>query len=313
MTRAAGKHPGARPLHSLPHGLGKGELALWVGAAAVVVAAHMAGGWYLQNMPAGEAPAIEAAPAIMMELTPLPTEPEAAPAGILEPAPEPVEEPAIEEPVIEETIEEPAEAPPPEPVEQSPSSEPAPEVLPDPVEQAVAEPDVAEPEQVVLPEVALMVPQPRPARGPPKPAPQKPEPQKPEQKRPEKKAEPQKPVARAASRPAAGAPAAAAPRAAQPAIGSGVSPARWHSRLTAHIRRHQRKPRGGAASGTAVVKFTVNAGGALVALSLARSSGNAALDAAALESVRRAAPMPAPPDGLPASAMTVMQPIRYAR
>ena len=58
----------------------------------------------------------------------------------------------------------------------------------------------------------------------------------------------------------------------------------------------QRQPRG-VGRGRAVVSFTVAGGGGLAALGLAASSGNARLDRAALDIVRRAAPFPAPPPG----------------
>lgn len=50
-------------------------------------------------------------------------------------------------------------------------------------------------------------------------------------------------------------------------------------------------------SGAAVVAFTISSSGRLAALSLARSSGNAALDKAALRQIRRAVPFPKPPAG----------------
>lgn len=56
------------------------------------------------------------------------------------------------------------------------------------------------------------------------------------------------------------------------------------------------RPRVGA-RGTAVVAFTIAPGGGLSAVSVARSSGSARLDRAALAVIRRAAPFPAPPSG----------------
>jgi protein TonB len=51
------------------------------------------------------------------------------------------------------------------------------------------------------------------------------------------------------------------------------------------------------AQGTALVAFTVGADGGLASVRLARASGNADLDAAALDHIRRAAPFPSPPPG----------------
>ncbi|MEO0771612.1 MAG: TonB family protein [Pseudomonadota bacterium] len=56
------------------------------------------------------------------------------------------------------------------------------------------------------------------------------------------------------------------------------------------------RPRG-VGRGTAVVAFRVSGSGGLSGASIARSSGNAQLDQAALSMVRRAAPFPAPPPG----------------
>ncbi|MBR9862727.1 MAG: energy transducer TonB [Rhodobacteraceae bacterium] len=56
------------------------------------------------------------------------------------------------------------------------------------------------------------------------------------------------------------------------------------------------KPRVGA-RGTAVIAFSVTARGTLAAVSVARSSGSAALDQAAVRLIRKAAPFPPPPAG----------------
>lgn len=64
------------------------------------------------------------------------------------------------------------------------------------------------------------------------------------------------------------------------------------------MRRISRVPRPRVGSrGTAVVSFTIAASGGLSGLSIARSSGNAQLDQAALRMIRRAAPFPRPPAG----------------
>ncbi|MBN8294934.1 energy transducer TonB, partial [Rhodobacter sp. NTK016B] len=51
------------------------------------------------------------------------------------------------------------------------------------------------------------------------------------------------------------------------------------------------------ARGSAVVAFTIAANGGLASASLARRSGSAELDQAALDHIRRAAPFPSPPPG----------------
>ncbi len=57
-----------------------------------------------------------------------------------------------------------------------------------------------------------------------------------------------------------------------------------------------RRPRVGS-RGAAVIRFSISANGALARVSVARSSGSARLDRAALQVVQRAAPFPKPPPG----------------
>lgn len=52
-----------------------------------------------------------------------------------------------------------------------------------------------------------------------------------------------------------------------------------------------------AARGTTLVRFSVNASGALSSVTVARSSGSTRLDRAALQVIRQAAPFPEPPPG----------------
>jgi periplasmic protein TonB len=61
------------------------------------------------------------------------------------------------------------------------------------------------------------------------------------------------------------------------------------------IARTRQKPSSG--KGSVIVSFSVTSSGALAGVSLARSSGNAAADSAALDHIRRSAPFPAPPAG----------------
>lgn len=67
----------------------------------------------------------------------------------------------------------------------------------------------------------------------------------------------------------------------------------------AHVRARVagNKPSGGGSQGTAVVSFRVTTAGGLASVSVARSSGSAALDQLAIAAVRGAAPFPAPPAG----------------
>lgn len=69
----------------------------------------------------------------------------------------------------------------------------------------------------------------------------------------------------------------------------------YPGKVYSKIRRTRQKSAGG--SGAAMVAFAVGAGGQIISISLAGSSGNPSLDRAALDHVRRAAPFSAPPDG----------------
>lgn len=65
------------------------------------------------------------------------------------------------------------------------------------------------------------------------------------------------------------------------------------------------KPSSGGHQGTAVVTFGVSSSGGVTYVRLRNSSGNAALDQAALAAVRRAAPFPPPPAGSSSRAFVV--------
>lgn len=68
--------------------------------------------------------------------------------------------------------------------------------------------------------------------------------------------------------------------------------------LRRHLDRHRRSLPGVLASARSEVALTVAADGSLSALRLQKSSGIPALDQEALDLLRRAAPLPKPPDGL---------------
>ena len=69
----------------------------------------------------------------------------------------------------------------------------------------------------------------------------------------------------------------------------------YPGKVYAKIARTRQKSAGGR--GIAHVSFNVSPGGQAVAISIARSSGNARIDRAALAHVKRAAPFPKPPPG----------------
>lgn len=153
----------------------------------------------------------------------------------------------------------------------------------------------------------MAVPTARPDPVEPKPV-QRQKPKQQEQKkpqaRPKQQQQPQQARAKQAQQAAAPAPAKA---------GANVSPARWQSRVNAHLNRYKRFPSGARSQGTVAVRFTIDPGGRVLAASVSQTSGDAALDQAAVDLVRRASPVPAPPPAIARSKMTLSVPIRYSR
>ena len=138
------------------------------------------------------------------------------------------------------------------------------------------------------------------------------------QPKPQPKPAPARPAATepaAAPKPAAPKPAApkpAAPKTAAPSpAGSKADDGAYRASLYARIYgavRYPESARERGAAGVAVVSFSFDATGQVTSAVLAQSSGDAALDADAVAAVRRASPLPPPPEGA-ARAYTV--PIRY--
>ncbi|WP_213980965.1 energy transducer TonB [Sphingomonas sp. dw_22] len=111
------------------------------------------------------------------------------------------------------------------------------------------------------------------------------------------------PVA-APSDPAPASPAAAPPSLAAPPAPVASSNARrnWQGEILARLARFRRYPAGARArraQGVAYVRFRMDRGGHVLSLALDRSSGATDLDRAAMETVRRADPLPRIPDDLP--------------
>lgn len=91
------------------------------------------------------------------------------------------------------------------------------------------------------------------------------------------------------------------------ATGTGASPspelraalqAEWSASIQTRIARHQSYPAGNHGEGRVKVHMVIYRSGHLGDVKLAASSGRPALDAAALQAVRRAAPFPPAPAGL---------------
>ncbi len=296
------------------------------------------------DAPAEEAEPVSEATEVLQPATeqaePAPAEEVAAEAP--EPS-EPVINQAVEAAEPEPTEIMPAEAEPTAPVREALLEEVVPEEA-EPVESAevakAPEAMIAEEVFPSTPEVVLSLPQPRPLPEDPKPVmqartqPPRERPKQPAQEsrrtqetRPPEKARklnrerPPAVTAERAKEPAprqTKSPAKAQARAgarssesreARAAQAPSVSPARWQSQVVARINRFKRKPRGTSESGTVAVRFTISDSGAVTGARVSRSSGNAALDQAAVGIVQRASPVPAPPSGVNVRTLTV--PIRF--
>jgi protein TonB len=291
--------------------LGWRDVSLWAGAAALVLGAHVAVAYAVQSFNPVEmdggpppAPVVEMAPMVVTPAVPeqaamldaaMPdqTEPVEETEKVTEAEPEKVTEQA--EPTTEkaEPTTEQLEAVPPDETEPTETAE-AEAIDQPPLEEVV--PDVVE---AVTPEVVVPLPQARPVEAQKKPveAKAKKPVEKPKPKPKKEKAEPPRTVATASAetKPAV---KAAAPKSAAGLFG--VSPARWESRLTAWINRHKRYPsaaKSRRAQGNVSVTFTVDTSGQVLSARIARSSGDAELDRAAL-AVLQGATVPAPPPEL---------------
>lgn len=189
---------------------------------------------------------------------------------------------------------------------------PMPTLLPPP---AMATPDIAP----AAPEENLALAEPLP---PPKPKAAKAKPAAPEEpagKTPAKAAEPlaQKPKEPAKPQKTAKAQSAAkvqgtpAPKPAVKAASKGEAKALkadWGAKVRARINR---KVGAAKAAGTVKVRLSLSPSGALLAAGIAQSSGQAALDAAALKAVKSAAPYPRAPKGLSDPTYSFTLPITF--
>lgn len=284
--------------------------ARWGGAVAVVLAVHAAGGWLAVTLRTPAPPESDGLPpAILLDLAPV----AAAPSGeltdlppgppMVEAAPEPVPEPPV-------PVEVPPDEIPPLPV---PVPDPVVEPVPEPVEMPAPDPlpvKLDTPEMPVPPPAAVILPPSRPvvAQKPPPPA------RKVESRKAVNKELP--PAARTTAD--AGAPNAAAAPAA-PGTGMGTASkaalATWRGRLIAHLNRHKRFPAGVRKAGVVTVAVTLDRSGAVLSARLVKGSGEPALDDDAVALMKRASPLPAPPEEVSPGRATISfaVPVDYAR
>lgn len=296
------------------------SIARWTSAVALIAAAHAGGAWYAFNRPPVLVEADGGPAAIMIELAPvavsqdveqsdladgqLSAEAQAERDPVEPPEEEPQPQETVEQPEpIEEVVEEPVEP-------EGEKPEAAPEETTEP-ETEEAEPlpdnDTAEvtlPENVPFPTARPNWLEDRPTTVTrderPKPRPRETQP---------RNSTATAPVASDARKDQV----TAAPTQGTARKSPSISPAQWQSRLSAHLNRFKRFP-SGASTGTVLVRFTIDAGGRVTGIRLARSSSDGRLDQAALDLVSRANPVPAPPaELLRGAAVSLTVPINYTR
>ncbi|MFY0310669.1 energy transducer TonB [Leisingera sp. D0M16] len=87
----------------------------------------------------------------------------------------------------------------------------------------------------------------------------------------------------------------------------------WGARIRALIERRKRFPSGASGSGRAVVRITVSRTGQLLSYRIAKSSGSAVFDQAALQAVARAGKFPSAPKKLTLSQLTFTLPMSFSK
>ena len=147
------------------------------------------------------------------------------------------------------------------------------------------------------------------------------------EKKPEEQPEAQKPETKPVQEQHAGAAdhggaalrAAYAPRRPQaPSPGSAASRAAiasWRDLVVARLQQNKRYPSGAEArreQGVVTLNFSVDRNGRVLARSIARSSGSAALDEEVLAMVQRAQPLPAFPPAMTQDSVNLVVPIRFS-
>ena len=244
----------------------------WLASAVVVVMAH--GGMAAATMLDWQTmPPPPSAPAIMIELAPMPTAPQVE-RNDMQPGPKQVQaEPPPPEPEIEK-IEE---------IKEPPAVEPA-VVLPR--QRPVRKPRPPQPEPVVQTK-----PTPKPVEEPPAPATTAP------------------PTAVAPPAQVAAAP----PDAARSFVPSNAMPTfqqRLLAHLERH-KRYPHASRRRGEEGVVYLRFVMDRAGEVLDCRILRSSGVAQLDDEVLAMIRRAEPLPRIPDEIPQSKLDLVVPVKF--
>jgi len=279
-----------------------GDLLRWAAAVIVITTAASAGVSNMQRWTPATATQLAPEPAMLIDLAPLP-EPEPTPEPVVEPSP-PEPPPEIEQPPVEQ----PAVAPEPEPIVEPPPPVVEPEIAPSPepvVESETA--PVEEPEPQLQPELepepapldqtvsdvampVMMSPQLRQQRA-----------ETPATPRPQRNPTPRKPVVKPpVQQPPRQPQPPATPQAPSQAAAPSISPDQWQSQVLRRMDQRKVYPRAArdrGEAGAVVITFRVDAAGRVTSVSVGRSSGFPTLDQAAIETARRASPLPRPPEG----------------
>jgi len=280
------------------------EAALWTFCAAIVAAAHFAA-WLVFATPRVAIDSDAGSPVVTLELSPIVTAPPPPDEARPDAEASPTEAASPGAPAAEPTELAPLDPPKPDPPEETPS--PALESPPPIAEQAPVSPDPQPPELAPTPEVP-----PQPPKTSASPPEETPPPPEPPALAPGAQPAPPPSAPSTASNHVADAIAAPAKT---PGSEEAVSPPalrRWQQDLVAQIERYKRFPAGAQGhAGVVRVAFSIDETGRLISVRIAASSGSTILDDAAIDLIRRAQPFSPPPQGLKASELSFVAPIRY--
>lgn len=89
----------------------------------------------------------------------------------------------------------------------------------------------------------------------------------------------------------------------------------WQAMVLSRLEQFKRYPRKAQFNhqeGIAIVRYTANRQGEILSVDLVRSSGFSELDEAAISAVRRASPIPPPPDEIKGSILELSTPIKFS-